>query len=125
RPSHRVRVAERAPVVVAAQLSPDSVSVATVGLGATVRDRQEMPLPSRRAENALAKLCALIAERVHSGRTVLGVGLAVPSPVRLSDGYAPAALHLGWPGVALRELMLERLRDRHGVADVPLALAND
>lgn len=125
RPSHRVRIAERAPVVIAAQLSPDAVSVATVGLGATVLDRHEVRLPSRRPEDALADLCAPIAERLRGDRTVLGVGLAVPSPVRRSDGYAPAALHLGWPGVPLRDLVLDHLRDRHGVTGVPLALAND
>jgi predicted NBD/HSP70 family sugar kinase len=125
RPSHLVRVADSAPVVIAAQLSPDAVSVATVGLGAGIVDRYETRLPSQRAEDALADLCAAIAERLHSGRIVLGVGLAVPSPVRRSDGYAPAALHLGWPGVPLRELMLDRLRERHGVTDVPLVLAND
>lgn len=125
RPSHLVRVAERAPVVVAAQLGPDAVSVATVGLGATMLDRYETRLHGQRTEDAVADLCALIAERLQGGRAVLGVGLGVPSPVRRSDGHAPATLHLGWPGVPLRKLMLDRLRDEYGIAGVPLVLAND
>jgi len=125
RPSHLVRIAERAPVVIAAQLSPDAVSVATVGLGAAVLDRHEVRLPSRRPEDALADLCAPIAERLRGGRPVLGIGLAVPSPVRRSDGYAPAALHLDWPAVPLRDLVLDHLRAHHGITGVPLALAND
>ncbi|WP_086827035.1 ROK family protein [Allokutzneria sp. NRRL B-24872] len=116
RPSHAVLVADEAPTVVAAQLSAESVTVARVGLGGRVHARVEQSLRTRDTTDALDTLSELILE--FAGPNVLGVGLAVPSPVRRSDGFAAAALHLGWRGVPLRELLLERL-------GMPLALGND
>ncbi|MCP3804712.1 ROK family protein [Allokutzneria sp. A3M-2-11 16] len=116
RPSHSVLVADDAPTVVAAQLGVDSVTVARVGLGGKVHARVERSLRTRDTTDALDTLSELITEL--TAPKVLGVGLAVPSPVRRTDGYAAAALHLGWRGVPLRELLLERL-------PLPLALGND
>jgi predicted NBD/HSP70 family sugar kinase len=121
RPSHRVIVTERAPTVVAAQISADTFTVGTIGLGARILAREEHPLPSPDPAEMLDALCDVILSRVHDGQNVLGVGLAVSSPVRSSDGFAPAALHMGWPGVPVREMMLSRLRG----LGLPLALAND
>jgi predicted NBD/HSP70 family sugar kinase len=127
RPSHRVVIADGAPTVVAAQISADTFAVATVGLGGRVIARDEHPLRSPQATEALDDLCRLIVRHVHNahiGHRILGIGVAVPSPIRAADGYAPAALHLGWPGVPMRDLLLGQLHDRHGL-DLPLWLAND
>jgi predicted NBD/HSP70 family sugar kinase len=121
RPSHRVIVTEQAPTVVAGQISADTFTVGTVGLGGRILAREEHPLRSPHASETLEDLAAVMASHVHNGHNVLGFGLAVSSPVRSSDGYAPAALHMGWPGVPVRELMLERLGELH----LPLAVAND
>jgi predicted NBD/HSP70 family sugar kinase len=117
RPSHRVMVTDQAPTVVAAQISADTIAVATVGLGGKLLTREEHPRRGPHATETLDDVAEVISR--HAGPNVLGVGLAVSSPVRSSDGYAPAALHMGWPGVPLRDMMLERL------GDLPLSVAND
>ncbi|TCO53417.1 ROK family protein [Actinocrispum wychmicini] len=119
RPSHRVMVTDHAPTVVAGQISADTFTVGTVSLGGRVLTREEHPLPSTRAPELLDALCAVLTEHVHNGHNVIGVGVAVSSPVRSSDGYAPAALHMGWPGVPVRDMMFDRM------PDLPLAVAND
>lgn len=125
RPSHRVVVADTAPTVIAAQLSADTVTVAMVGLGARIHQRVELPLSSQQAGDAVAELARLVARLAHGAPNLLGIGLAVPSPVRRDDGYAPAALHLGWPGVPLRDLLHDELARLHGLGALPLALGND
>lgn len=124
RPPHRVRVDPRAPVVIAAQLSAGAVSVARIGLGATVFSRTERALTTREVQPAVERLCALIAEQAREVDRLFGIGVAIPSPVRESDGYAPAALHLGWPGVPIRDLIADGLR-RRGVDANGLAVDND
>jgi predicted NBD/HSP70 family sugar kinase len=119
RPSHRVIVTDHAPTVVAAQINADTFTVGTIGLGGRILAREEHPLPSLDPAEILDALCAVMATHVHNGQNVLGAGVAVSSPVRSSDGYAPAALHMRWPGVPVRDLMLERL------PGLPLAVAND
>jgi predicted NBD/HSP70 family sugar kinase len=116
RPSHQVMLASDAPTVVAAQIQPDTFTVATVGLGGHILSRSTLPLPDPRPIEALDELCSLMMSHVRDG--VLGFGVAVPSPVRSSDGYAPAALHLGWPGLPLHSMLSEHL-------SLPLSIAND
>jgi predicted NBD/HSP70 family sugar kinase len=116
RPSHQVMLASDAPTVVAAQIQPDTFTVATVGLGGHILSRSTLPLPDPRPIEALDELCSLMMSHVREG--VLGFGVAVPSPVRSSDGYAPAALHLGWPGLPLHAMLAEHL-------SLPLSIAND
>jgi len=117
RPSHRVLIAEGAPTVVAAQISADTFTVGTVGLGGRILTMAEHPLPSLDPLEILDALAVVM--RGYIGPSVLGLGVAVSSPVRTTDGYAPAALHMGWPGVPVRDLLLSRL------PALPLAVAND
>jgi predicted NBD/HSP70 family sugar kinase len=126
RPSHRVEVSDKAPVAIAAALSADTVRVATVALGGNVLRREEHPLPAGRAiPDVVDDLCTMVAGQAREASRLLGVGVAVPSPVRREDGYVFAALHLGWPGIALRELMQRRLSEDFDVSDVRLTVAND
>jgi predicted NBD/HSP70 family sugar kinase len=118
RPSHRVMVAEGAPTVVAAQLSADTVTAARIGLGGQVFDRAERPVGAD-VHATVDVLADLVGELAAGTPNLLGVGVAVPSPVRRSDGYAPAALHLGWPAVPLGDLVRERL------PRYPVSLGND
>ncbi|CAM3891474.1 ROK family protein [Kibdelosporangium persicum] len=115
RPSHQVIIPPQAPTVVAAQIQPDGFTVATVGLGGKILSRSTLPLRSPQPSEALDELCELMNSHVEPN--VLGFGVAVPSPVR-ADGYAPAALHLGWPGLHLQQLLEEHLR-------LPVSIAND
>ena len=126
RPSHQVRVSDQAPAAIAAELSADTAAVATVALGGNVIRREEHPLPAGRAiPDVIDDLCSMVASQARLTSRLLGVGVAVPSPVRSEDGYVYAALHLEWPGIALRELMLERLYEELDVTDLRLTITND
>lgn len=126
RPSHRVEVSADAPVVLAAQLTADTLRVATVALGGHVLSRDERPLPEGRATaDVVDELCSLIAARAAGAGRVLGIGVAVPSPVRRDDGYVFAALHLEWAGIPLRNLMLDRISRDRDLAALPVAIGND
>ncbi|MBP2325555.1 putative NBD/HSP70 family sugar kinase [Kibdelosporangium banguiense] len=118
RPSHQVILASEAPTVVAAQIQPDTFTVANVGLGGQILSRSALPLSDLQPLEALDELCALMTSHAHKGHNVLGYGVAVSSPVRSADGYAAAALHLGWPGLPLHSLLSEHL-------SLPLAIGND
>nr|WP_198151306.1 ROK family protein [Kibdelosporangium sp. MJ126-NF4]CTQ88932.1 Xylose-responsive transcription regulator, ROK family [Kibdelosporangium sp. MJ126-NF4] len=115
RPSHQVDIPAQAPTVVAAQIQPDGFTVGAVALGGRIRSRSTLPLTSSQPGAALDELCELM--KAHAQPNALGYAVAVPSPVR-TDGYAPAALHLGWPALHLQELL-----ERH--LDLPVSIAND
>jgi predicted NBD/HSP70 family sugar kinase len=126
RPSQQVRVAATAPVVIAADLGTDAITVATVGLGGGVRRRERRELPARISiEDGVARLVEQIAEQVGGGAPVGAVTVAVPSPVRRADGQALAPLHLHWPQVPLRELLRERLGAHPRTAGIGVQVAND
>jgi predicted NBD/HSP70 family sugar kinase len=126
RPSQRVRIAVTAPVVIAADLGPDAITVATVGLGGDVRRRERRELPARISiEAGVARLVEQITEQFEGGAPVGAVTVAVPSPVRRADGQALAPLHLHWPQVPLRELLLERFAADPRTAGIPVQVAND
>src|SRR5712672_1426547 len=68
RPSQQVRVAARAPVVIAADLGTDAITVATVGLGGDVRRGERRDLPARISiEAGVARLVEQITEQVDGG----------------------------------------------------------
>ena len=128
RPSHRVRVAATAPLVIGINLQVDGMTVATFALGGRIVRRAEVGLRrSMTVDEVLDLLVDAVAAQVAAvsapgsaaagaaapgaarrRQRVLGVGLAVPSPVR-HDGLAFAALHLGWPSVPFHELLAGRL----------------
>jgi predicted NBD/HSP70 family sugar kinase len=111
RPSHRVRVAATAPVVIGVNLQVDGMTVATFELGGRIVRRAEVGLRNPMVVDEVLDLLrdAVSASVLAAGkRRVLGVGLAVPSPMR-RDGLAFAVLHLGWPSVPFRELLVGRL----------------
>jgi predicted NBD/HSP70 family sugar kinase len=121
RPSHRVSVAATAPVVIGVSLQVDGMTVATFALGGRIVRRDEVSLcGSATVDEVLGLLAAAVHASVQAAerRRVLGVGLAVPSPVR-RDGLAFAVLHLGWPRVPFRELLAGRLDA------LPLTVGND
>lgn len=126
RPSQRVRVAAGAPVVIAADLAADAITVATVALGGRVVRRESEPLPARiSVEDGVDRLVRQITDGIDGGAPVGAVTVAVPSPVRRADGQALAPLHLRWPQVPLRELLRERLGDDDRLAGTPVHVAND
>jgi predicted NBD/HSP70 family sugar kinase len=126
RPSQQVAVAPSAPVVVAAELGADAITVATVALGCRILGKERQALPARIAvDDALALLAAAITARVDGTARVGAAVVALPSAVRREDGRALAPLHLRWPGVPLRELLVERLAADPRTAGTPVQVAND
>ncbi|MEU8582938.1 ROK family protein [Streptomyces abikoensis] len=112
RPSHRLSIAPRGPVVLAAQIHADGYRAALVGLGgrmvATAPGCMDVPAdPSHIIDAVVEAGAALLRE---SGRRCLGAGLAVPSAVAEPEGTALNPLHLSWPvGAPVRELFGEAL----------------
>lgn len=126
RPSHRISVASSAPAVIGVHLSTGTAAVATVALGGRVVRRDEVPL-SRPPQvgQFLDDLCLLADRHAGDHARLLGIGVAVPSPVRRWDGLAFAPLHLGWPSVPLTGMLEERMRRSQRLAALPLRLGND
>ncbi|MGW8555431.1 ROK family protein [Streptomyces tubercidicus] len=114
RPSHRLFVAERGPVVLAAQIHADGFRVALVGLGgrivATTTGCGAIPAdPAQVLAEVVAAGADLLRE---TGRRCLGAGLAVPSAVAEPDGEALKPMHLAWPsGAPVRALFLRSLAE--------------
>ncbi|MDH6143870.1 MULTISPECIES: ROK family protein [Kitasatospora] len=139
RPSHRLAPAPDGPVVLAAQVHADGLSVALSGLGGVLSGRGGTlgeavyhPLPaSTEPEQVLSAIAAAGAELVRADRRrCLGAALALPNPVREPEGTALAALTFGWPGgTPVAELFATAvnaqdlgLRARH---PLPTAVGND
>ncbi|WP_225724896.1 MULTISPECIES: ROK family protein [unclassified Nocardia] len=124
RPSHRIRIADTGPVVLAIQLHAATVSAARVALGGRILERVDRDLPSRDVADVVRELCCLVVELAPTIRPLLGLGIAVPGPVRLPDGQVRAATHLGWPrSVPLARLVRAELPPH--LTDLPIEVGND
>lgn len=113
RPSHRLAVDEKGPVVLAAQVHADGFRAALVGLGGRlVATAPGCTAVSADPAQVLGEVvdagAALLAE---SGLRCVGAGLAVPSAVAEPDGTALNPLHIAWPaGARVRGIFAERVR---------------
>ncbi|PYC82154.1 hypothetical protein C7C46_10580 [Streptomyces tateyamensis] len=132
RPSHRLGLAPDGPVVLAAQVHFDMLSVALAGLGGELGEAVYLPLPAATdPEPILATIAAAGAALVRAQRRrCLGAALALPNPVREPDGTAPAALHFGWPGgTPVVQLFADAIAAQdlgpRGRVPLPTAVAND
>ncbi|KQV16673.1 ROK family protein [Kitasatospora sp. Root107] len=132
RPSHRLAVNPAGPVVIAAQIHADGLSLALVGLGGQLEPPVHLPLPPAtgpvRMLRAVAEAGAELARA--SSRRCLGTALALPNPVTEPDGTALVALHFAWPsGTPVADLFAEQVRkaDQGPRAQYPFpsAVAND
>jgi len=113
-----------APGVVAVAINPevDALDLAAVALDGTIVVRERI---ERNALLTPDETARLTGERLSSwrrgalrGRRVLGVGAAVPGPVRASDGLVRTAPHLGWVDAALGEKISD-------ATSLPCHVAND
>lgn len=75
--------------------------------------------------HVLNLLGSVIAETVHElkaeGRSVLGLGLAVPGPVHAGTGVLHYSPNLGWRDVPVRQMLAGLLGD-HGLGNLPIYL---
>ncbi|MCA1983348.1 ROK family transcriptional regulator [Nocardioides nematodiphilus] len=98
------------PDVVAVTVNPevDAVHVGLVGLGGRVIKHARIEVPDTDVTTVVSLAAATIRGMLSDDPPryrVLGVGLAVPGQVRISDGVVRQATHLGWSEVPLTDLI--------------------
>lgn len=99
RPSPVVHLDERT-VAIAVNPEVDAVHVGLVGLGGRVLahlrvEAADLPTAEQVVKQASAAIDEMLAGQDRALR-VIGLGIAVPGQVRLSDGQLREATHLGW-----------------------------
>jgi predicted NBD/HSP70 family sugar kinase len=100
----------------------DAITIAAVGLDGRIPVRERiavdhLPSPEETAELVAATRNRWAADELRKARLV-GVGLAVPGLVRISDGLVRWAPHLEWSDAPLRALVEE-------ATGLPTAVGND
>jgi predicted NBD/HSP70 family sugar kinase len=127
RPSHQVSVAPTSPVAVAVHLRVDTLDVSVFSLGGRMlRNEREAVEPSpdvAMTMHRIGRLVRMVAE--EAGRPCVGVGVAMPSPVRAADGFALAPRHMNWSGVPAHSLIAAELAHDPRLASVPVHVGND
>jgi predicted NBD/HSP70 family sugar kinase len=125
RPSPFVYASPDAGVVLALEITVDSVAAAAVGLGGEVLHRVRLDRPRARnsVDETIADLAALarrVRARLPEGAEVLGVGVAIVGIVRRADATVRLAPNLDWHEVPLGA----RLADALGTS-LPIEVANE
>jgi predicted NBD/HSP70 family sugar kinase len=121
RPSPLVRPNSDGAVVLAIDISVDSLAAAIVGFGGRVHvlTRVDRPRGHLSLEETVEDLAALV--RPMLGRQpLIGVGVAVAAVVRRSDGMVRMAPNLGWRDVPFGERLGQAL-----ALGVPMSVANE
>ncbi|WP_431220273.1 ROK family transcriptional regulator [Leifsonia xyli] len=108
RPSPVVRASERV-AAVAVNPEVDAIIVGLVGLGGRVLKGIRIETASARSVAETVTLASAGIAGMLAGETtrVVGLGVAVPGQVRLSDGMVREATHFGWVDEPLAELLAE------------------
>jgi predicted NBD/HSP70 family sugar kinase len=125
RPSPLVRPNPDGAVVLALEITVDSLAVALVGLGGTVLDlvRTDRPRGHTSVDEIALDLGDLLsAIRAHRpiDDRLIGVGVAVAGVVRRTDGLVSMAPNLGWRDAPLGQRLAAALQ-----VSAPIAVAND
>ncbi|WP_225310336.1 ROK family transcriptional regulator [Microbacterium testaceum] len=101
------------PRVVAIAVNPevDALDIGAVALDGTIVARERLDQRELLTPECTAELVGIHLDRwregVLSGARLVGVGAAVPGPVRASDGLVREAPHLGWKDAPLADLMTD------------------
>jgi predicted NBD/HSP70 family sugar kinase len=121
RPSPVVRPSD-VPIAIAVNPEIDSVTVAAVLLGGRVLAKERIALAEAPTAEQAVALSAEAIDRVVAtagpSRRIIGVGIAVPGIVRMSDGLVRLAPHLGWRDVSLASML-------EAATGLPVSAAND
>jgi predicted NBD/HSP70 family sugar kinase len=125
RPSPLVQPNADRGVVLAIEITVDSLAVAAVGLGGQVfdllrvdRSRDRLSVDETVAD--LAAIAGTVRARLTQRDMLIGIGVAVVGIVRRADGFVTMAPNLGWRDVPLSERLAEALDTR-----LPIAVANE
>ena len=110
RPSPMVHTRPDGAVVLAVELSVDSLAVATVGLGGHVFDRRRVERPREHvspeeAVHDVAGLARPLLDSLPPNHRLVGVGVGVVGITRRSDGLVHLAPNLGWRDVPIGKLL--------------------
>lgn len=111
------------PNIVAFAVNPeiDAITVAIIGLDATLRARIRRPVDRPTVAEAVLLTVAIIDELLaqsNSGYRVVAIGVAVPGLVRTGDGLIRLAPHLGWLDEPFAALLSQ-------ATGLPVSAAND
>lgn len=125
RPSPVVQARPEGAVVLAVEMSVDSIAVATVGLGGFVYNRLRVARPRARFSPQetvydVAKLAGPLLGSLPNKHAFVGVGVGVVGITRRSDGFVHLAPNLGWHDVPLAEMLVGELG-----LDTEVMVAND
>src|SRR3954468_21032897 len=125
RPSPLVRPSPRCGIVLALEITVDSLAVAAVAIGGEVLDvvRLDRPRDRGSVEETVADLAALaraVLRRLPDTDGMIGIGVGVVGIVRRDAGIVTMAPNLGWRDVPLAE----RLADALGTS-LPITVANE
>lgn len=98
------------PDVVALTVNPevDAIHIGLVGLGGRVVKHTRIEVPDTDVTTVVSLAAATIRGMLSDDPPryrVLGIGLAIPGQVRISDGVVRQATHLGWTEVPLTDLI--------------------
>lgn len=108
RPSLQVTASNK---VVAFAVNPDidAVTVGMIGLGGEVIKRKRQPLTApvkpEKAVQVAAQIIADFRGELSAEIRIVGVGLAIPGQVRVTDGVVRLAPHLEWVEVPIVKMM--------------------
>ena len=125
RPSPVVYLRPEGAVVLAVEISVDSIAVGTIGTGGHIYNQIRIARPRGHIDpdNTLADITELarpLLDALPDNHNLAGVGAAVVGIVRRSDGFVHLAPNLGWHDLPLGEMLDERLD-----LGVPVRVAND
>lgn len=122
RPSPVVGAHPQGPVVLALDISTDSLAAAVVGLGGVVFgetrvERERGAQDPVEIVEGLHALGAPLIDEVGVSR-IISIGVSTPGSVR--EGFVHSAVNLGWRSVPLDAIVAERFG-----LEVPVAVGND
>ncbi|MBC6458753.1 ROK family protein [Actinomadura sp. HBU206391] len=105
RPTHVLRPHPEGPIALAVDFREDSWTIAVAELGGRLAPRETRPHPAGPPEAVLSELAEAVRAHVAAlGPRVIGVGIAMPGPVR--DDRLLDIPHLGWRDVDADALLI-------------------
>jgi predicted NBD/HSP70 family sugar kinase/DNA-binding transcriptional ArsR family regulator len=111
-----------------AEISPDALRVVICSLHGELLESHQAALRTRRPDSVCHQLCQMVAstaQRAHAaGRTLLGIGVALPGAVAPRSGRLLFAPNFGWRDVDVGRRLREELQSL-GLAELPVYCQND
>lgn len=125
RPSPVVHIRPEGAVVLAVEISVDSIAVATIGLGGHIYNQVRIARPRGHFDpemtvRDIAELARPLLAALPARHRIAAIGSAIVGVVRRRDGFVHVAPNLGWHELPLGDLLRSELE-----LAVPIRMAND